>query len=414
MNSEFFIAKRIYFNKEGEKQVSPPAIRIAIVSMALGLVIMILSLAIVVGFKKEVREKIIGFGSHIQITNFKNNSLYENYPISIDNIFLKDLYSYSNIQHVQGFINKPAVIKTDEDFMGILVKGIDENFDWHFFQQNLIEGTLLNINQDSVSTDILISKNIADKLHLKLDESIICYFIQEPVRTRRFHIKGIYETHFTEYDQLFILADIKQLRRLNDWDSDLVSGLEILVKDYEQLDKTLEDVYFDLSVKTDRLGNPYYVRSVKQLNPGVFAWLDALDTNVVVILILMILVAGFSMISGLLIIILERANMIGILKALGQNNASIRKVFLYVSGFLILKGLFWGNVIALAIYFIQKYTGIFTLDPTIYYVSQVSMELNIGMLLLVNIGTLLATLLMLVGPSYFIANISPAKTIRFE
>ncbi|MCC8144917.1 MAG: ABC transporter permease [Bacteroidales bacterium] len=414
MNSEYFIAKRIYFNKEGGKDVSPPAIRIAIISMALGLVVMILALAIVIGFKKEVREKVIGFGSHIQITNFNSNTLYENHPIAISNTLVEELYNKPNIQHIQQFITKPAVIKTDNDFQGVILKGIDENFDWDFFRQNLLEGDVLSVNPDSSSVNVLISKDIADKLNLRLYDSFICYFIQEPVRTRKFHISGIYQTNFSEYDKLFILGDIKQLRRINGWDEDQVSGLELLVKDYDKLDQTIEDIYFDMSVKTDRVGNPYYTRSIKQINPMIFAWLDVLDTNVVVILVLMLIVAGFSMISGLLIIILERANMIGILKALGQNNSSLRKVFLYISTFLILKGLFWGNLISLSIYFLQKFTGIFTLNPEVYYLSRVPVELNVWTFLLVNAGTLIVTLLMLLGPSYLVAKISPATTIRFE
>ena len=414
MNPELFIARRIYFHPEGEKQVSPPAIRIAIISMALGLTVMILSVSIVIGFKKEVRNKVIGFGSHIQIGNFDTNTSYETRPIVFSDSLLDQLKAIPNIRHIQAFATKPAIIKTNNDFQGIVLKGVDENFDWDFFKQNLLEGEVLRIRPDSSCTDVLISKNIADQLNLRLGDSFICYFIQEPVRARKYHISGIYQTNFADYDKLFILGDIKQIRRTSDWDDDWVSGLEILVKDYKRLDQTCEQIYFELETQTDRLGHHYYTRTIRQLNPMIFAWLDVLDTNVVVILLLMLLVAGFSMISGLLIIILERANMIGLLKALGENNIRIRKIFLYIAVFLIGKGLLWGNLIALSICFIQKLTGLLKLNPEVYYVEKVPIDLNIPILILINAGTLITTFLILVGPSYLVAKISPVKTIRFE
>ncbi|MDR2622338.1 MAG: ABC transporter permease [Dysgonamonadaceae bacterium] len=413
--SEFFIARRIFRNKEGEKNISPPAVRVAVISIALGLVVMILSVAIVVGFKKEVRNKVIGFGSHIQITNFDSNSYYEMKPIAVSDTLFNTLQSYPNISNVQRFSTKPGIIKTDEYSQGAVFKGIDENYNWDFFKQNLLEGNIPNIRSDSTTTDILVSKKIADKLHLKLGDSFLTYFVrQDAVSPRKFHIAGIYQTNFSDYDKLFILIDIKQIRRINQWDADMTSGLELTVKDYKQLDQTADALYYDLQSRTDRFGNAFYTCSIKQLNSMLFAWLDVLDVNVVVILILMILVAGFSMISGLLIIILERANMIGTLKALGENNASIRKIFLYVSAFLIGKGLFWGNLIALSICFIQKYAGILKLDPETYYLSEVPIEINWFSILLVNLGTLVITLFLLIGPSYLVAKISPAKTIRFE
>jgi lipoprotein-releasing system permease protein len=415
MTSGFFIARRIFQNKEGEKNISPPAVRVAIISIALGLVVMILAVAIVVGFKKEVRNKVIGFGSHIQITNFDSNSYYEMKPIAVSDSLFDQLRNYPNISHVQRFSTKPGLIKTDEDSQGVVFKGIGEDYNWDFFKQNLLEGEIPKIRPDSSTTGILISKRIADKLNLKLGDSFLTYFVrQDDVSPRKFHITGIYQTNFSDYDKLFILVDIKQIRRINQWDADMTSGLELTVKDYNQTDQTANDLYFDMQSRTDRLGNVFYTCSVKQLNPVIFGWLDVLDMNVAVILILMILVAGFSMISGLLIIILERANMIGTLKALGENNARIRKIFLYVSAFLIAKGLFWGNLIALSVCFIQKYTGVLKLDPETYYLSEVPVEINWIYILLINFGTLIVTLLLLIGPSYLVAKISPAKTIRFE
>ncbi len=414
MSLESFIAKRIRFNSAGEKQVSPPAIRIAIIGMALGLAVMILAVAIIVGFKKEVSNKIIGFGSHIQISNFDSNSSYETHPIAVSDTLMNTLRNIKGIQHVECFATKPGIIKTDSDFQGVVLKGVDENYDWSFIRENLTDGTIPEIDPENTGTSVVISKELADKLLLKTGDSFLTYFVQEDVRMRKFKISGIYQTNFQEFDKLFIFADIKQIRKLNQWDKDMVSGLEIQIDDFNRLDQMVDEIYYACGYRQDRLGNTYYVRSIKQLNPMIFSWLDILDTNVAVILILMLAVAGFTMISGLLIIILERINMIGILKGLGANDISIRKIFLRISFFLILKGLFWGNMIAIGICVIQKYFGILKLNPKDYYLSIVPIDLNIWHLLLLNICTLLVSMLMLIGPSYIIARISPAKTIRFE
>jgi len=414
VKTELFIAKRLLFNKDKGKKTSSPAVRIAIVSMALGLAVMILAVCIVIGFKQEVANKIIGFGSHIQITNVRAVSSYETHGIAIEDAFLDELKQHPNIEHIDRFSIKPGMIKTENDFMGIVIKGIDENYDWTFFQNNLIEGNILTISPDSTTNNVLISKEIVDKLHLKLYDSFPTYFVQGSGRARRFHISGIYETNFSDYDKMFVLSDIKQVQRLNDWEKDMVGGLEIRLKDYDKLEETEMQLYYQLLNRTDYLGNAYYVRSIREINPMIFEWLDVLDLNAVVILILMMVVAGFSMISALLIIILERANMIGILKALGQTNAGIRRVFLYLSISLIGRGLLWGNLIGLAICLIQKYTGIFMLDPQVYYLTEVPVHINWLYILLINLGALFVTLFMLIGPSYLIAKLSPSKTIRFE
>jgi len=412
---ELFIAKRIYKGNEGEKKVSPPAVRIAIISIALGLTVMILSVAIVIGFKREVRNKIIGFGSHIQITNFDNNTSYETQPIAISDSLLNLIRETPNIKHIEKFATKPGIIKTEEDFQGVVIKGIGENFDWNFFKQNLIEGTVPQITPENTTNDVVISQTLSDKLNLKLGDSFSTFFfIQQKTRARKFNIVGIYRTNFSEYDKLFIISDIKHVRKLNDWDDNLVSGLEILVDDYDKLDQTTYDLYYSLSLERDRLGNAFYTRSIKQINPMIFSWLDLLDINVMIILILMLIVPGFTTISALLIIILEKTNMIGILKALGQNNKSIRKIFLNVSFFLIGKGLFWGNIIGLTCCFLQKYFGIIKLNPRDYYVSVVPVEINFWHIILLNIGTLIISMLILTGPSYIVSKLSPAKTIRFE
>ena len=414
MNLELFIARKIHFSKEGNRQVTPPAVRIAIVGVALGLAVMILSVAIVIGFKKEVRNKVIGFGSHIQITNFDNNNSYETTPIAVSDSLLQALQEFPGIKHIEGYATKMGILKTDSDFQGVVLKGIDTDYDWSFFRNNLKEGELLTIDPQKTSTDVIISRYLSDLLGLKLGDSILTYFVQEDVRARKFNIVGIYETGFMDYDKLFVLADIKQIRRLNGWEKDEVSGLELLVDDYDKLDQIAEDPYFNLVEKQDRHGNTYFTRSIKEMNPMIFNWLDVLDVNVVVILILIFAVAGFTMISGLLIIILERTNMIGILKALGENNVSIRKIFLYISFFLIGKGMLWGNVVGIAICLIQSHFRIIKLDPSIYYLDAVPIDLSIVSLILLNIGTLCASMLMMLGPSYLITKIDPAKSIRFE
>lgn len=414
MNLELFIAKRIHFSKEGNRQVTPPAVRIAIIGIALGLAVMILSVAIIVGFKKEVRNKVIGFGSHIQITNFDNNASFESTPIAISDSLLEGLRSFPGIRHVEAYATKPGILKTDSDFQGIILKGIDADFDWTFFRNNLKEGEVFTVQPRKTTNQVIISRYLSDLMKLGVGDSFLSYFVGEDIRARKFHIAGIYDTGFEDYDKYFILTDIKQVRRLNGWDKDQVSGLELLVDDYDRLDQITEDLYFQLAEQQDRTGNTYYARSIKELNPMIFEWLNVLDVNVVVILILMLAVAGFTMISGLLIVILERTNMIGILKALGQTNASIRKIFLYISFFLIGKGMLWGNVIGIILCLIQSHFRIISLDPSIYYLDAVPIDLNLLSLFLLNAGTLCAAMLMMLGPSYLIMKIDPAKSIRFE
>ena len=327
---------------------------------------------------------------------------------------LDHLKSFPGITHVEAFATKPGILKTDSDFQGIVLKGVDENYDWTFFRNNLKEGELFTLPADKASTDVLISRYLANLLGLKAGDSFLTYFVQDEVRARKFRITGIYETGFVDYDKLFVIADIRQIRRLNGWAPDEVSGLELQVDDYGHLDRIAEDLYFDIAEKQDRNGNTYYTRSIKELNPMIFDWLDVQDINVVVILVLILAVAGFTMISGLLIIILERTNMIGILKALGENNTSIRKIFLYISFFLIGKGMIWGDVIGIVLCLVQSYFRVVKLDPSVYYLDAVPIDLTVFSIVLLNIGTLAAAMLMMLGPSYLITKIHPAKSIRFE
>ncbi|GAB6120737.1 ABC transporter permease [Dysgonomonas termitidis] len=415
MNLELFIAKRIHFNGEkGEKRASSPAIKIAVAGVAIGLAAMILALSIVVGFKKEVRNKVVGFGSHIQITNLANNSTYETQPVCVTPELISQLEKTEGIKHVEVFATKPGIIKTDSAFQGVVLKGVGTDYDWDFFKQNMIAGTVINPDDTTHANQAILSGNIAGKLNLKTGDSFLCYFVGENIRFRKFYITGIYSTNFEDYDKLFVVTDINLIKKLNDWDDDEVSGIELLVNDYDRLDEIQQRVFVDMMTYRDHKENTFLARSIKELNPMIFNWLELLDMNVVVIIILMFAISVFTMISGLLIIILERTNMIGMLKTLGARNLSIRKTFLYVSSFLILKGMFWGNVIAIAILVIQKNFGLVKLDPETYYVSEMPVDINVLYILLINAGTLILSIVAMIGPSYLIAKIYPAKSLRFE
>lgn len=414
MNVSLYIARKIHFSQEGGQEATPPAVRIAMIGIALGLAVMLLSVAIVVGFKKEVRNKVIGFGSHIQVTNFSNNSSYEQQPIAVSDTLMEQLNRFQGVARVERFATKLGILKTERDFQGVVLKGVEADYDWSFFQANLKEGTLPDFSGEKASTDVLISRHLANLLQLKVSDTFLTYFVQEEVRARKFHIAGIYETGFIDYDKLFLVADLRQVRRLNGWDADQVGGLEVRVADYDQLDEVAEALYFFLTEQHDRQGNTYYARSIKELNPMIFNWLEVLDINVVVILVLMLAVAGFTMISGLLIIILERTNMIGMLKALGETNRHIREIFLYVSFFLIGKGMLWGNLIGLGCCWLQAQFQLVKLDPEVYYLEAVPIDTSLGLWLLLNGSTLLVSMLMMLGPSCLITRIDPAKSIRFE
>ena len=418
-NFELFIARKVHFSQtSGDRKTLPPAVRIAIIGIALGLATMILSVAIITGFKKEVRDKVIGFGAHIRITNFDGNSSYATTPIMVDDSLLQELFTFPGIRHVERFATIPGMIKTQNDAQGIVLKGIDEHFDWTFLRDHLKKGDIIAVSPDTISTDVVISRYLADLLELKCEDTFLAYFLQnfemDQARARRFTIRGIYETGFIDYDKIFVYADIKQVRRLNGWDDDAVSGLELLVNDYNHLNEIADQLYFHLVERQDSEGNTYYAQSIKELNPMIFNWLDILDINVVIILVLMMAVSGFTMISGLLIIILERTNMIGILKALGQRNRSIRSVFLYISFFLIGRGMIWGNVIGLIICFVQSFFQLIKLDASVYYLDAVPIDLNFANWFLINMGALVVSLLMMLAPSYLITKINPARTIRFE
>ena len=415
MDWKLFVARRIYRSKEGEKEVSKPAVLIAMWGIAIGLAVMIVAVAVVIGFKHEVRDKVVGIGSDITITNFDAQKSYETVPVVAGDSLLDALRSMEGVKHVQRYSTKPGMIMTEDNFLGMVLKGVSQEYDWTFLKEHLQEGEIPSFTDSASTNRTLVSRTIANKLNLKLGDKLYTYYISaENVRARRLEVAGIYQTNFSIYDDMFLLTDLYTVNRLNAWKADQASGIELEVADVSRLEETKEAISAEVDMLKDRYGATYYTQTVEESNPQIFAWLDLLDMNVWVILILMTGVAGFTMISGLLIIILERTNMIGVLKALGADNLAIRKVFLSFSVFLIGRGMLWGNIIGLSFVFIQSQFHLFKLDPSIYYVDSVPVAFNLWWWVLLNVCSLLASVLMLVGPSYLIAHIHPAKSIRFE
>jgi lipoprotein-releasing system permease protein len=417
LNINIYIARRIFSAKENRNNLSHRIVNIALFGIVLGLVVLILSVAIVTGYKSEVGRKVIGFGSHLQIVNLDSNQSFETSPINQNQPFLQELKAIEGIRHVQIFATKQGVIRTDDEIQGVVLKGIGPDFDWSFFQENKVSGEPFLVQDTIRSNKVWVSKQMADMLKLKLGDDLVMFFIHESEavpRQRKFELAGIYQTSLEEFDRMFVLVDINHIRRLNNWGIDEVSGFEILVNDFNELDKQEKAIY-DLLLRNTSIDSPVLqVVSIKEKYRHIFDWLSLLDMNVWVILVLMVLVAGFNMVSSLLVIILERTQMIGILKAMGARNWSIRKVFLYFSVMLILKALVLGNILGIGICLIQQYTHVLKLDPSSYYLEYVPINLRVWHLVLLNVGTIAITILMLLLPTYFITKVSPEKTIRFE
>lgn len=414
MRTNLFIARKLHFDESDNRRMSRPAVRIATVGIAVGLAVMLIAVAVVVGFKNEVGRQVIGFGSHIQITNYGNGNNYETLPIVPSAALDSVLRHTPHITHVQHIATKPGIVKTQSDFDGIILKGIDRRFDWTFFREHLVAGDTIALPDSAITNDVLISQTQARLLHLSVGDKFTTYFMTDPVRARRFTVRGIYATTFTEFDKMFILADIRHIRRLNHWHNGEISQIELMVDDFDRIDAIEREVFLAVAARTDSDGTLLQTRSIKKIVPRVFEWLDMIDMNAWVILALMLAVAGFNMISGLLIIILERTNTIGILKAMGARNSSIRHIFLYQAVFLIGKGMVWGNLVGVALILIQYYTHLIPLDAAAYYVDFVPVELHFWQWLVINIATLCITTLMLIVPSYIITKIQPAKSIKFE
>ncbi len=408
-----FIANRFNREERDNKKMSRPAVRIAIIGIALGLAVMLLSIAVIVGFKREVRNQITGFGSHIQIMSYNNYNSIETEPITLTPKLDSLLHSTPNISDIQHIATQPGIIHTPDAFQGILLKGIDSTYNWNFFSKNLLEGSTLN-SQLSTLNSAVISSSIARTMNLRIGDSFVVYIVTDGLRARKFTVAGIYQTTFADYDKLYILTDISQIQRLNQWADNQYSSLEILVNDYSRLNQTSADLFNKIIAYSHDTDILYRVETIESLTPQIFDWLAMLDMNAVVIIILMLAVSGFCVISGLLILILERSATIGLLKSLGANNWTIRRIFLTQSTYLISRGMLWGNIIGLLLISIQHFTHIIPLDPTSYYVDHVPVHLSLSAWLLINICLAIASILMLVGPSYFVTRISPAEAMRKE
>ncbi|MCX6248555.1 MAG: ABC transporter permease [Bacteroidetes bacterium] len=406
MNTELFIARRIL--SRSKANFSRPVVRIAILSIGLGLTVMFIAVAILTGFQKEVREKVIGFGGHIQISHYDENSSLEAKPISTHQDFYPSLGSAKGIRHIQVYATKAGIIKTADQIQGIVLKGIGPDYDLSFFSKRIKEGHPIQISDTGKTNDVMISKNLASLLKLRLNDDVRMYFLSgSSTLGRKFHIAGIYETGLEEFDKVYVICDIRHIQKLNNWQPDEVGGFEVTIDNFNDLDKMGKYVY-------RRIGMSLDAKTIRDLYPQIFDWLDLQDINVVIILVLMVLVTGITMISTLLILILERTTMIGILKALGMTNGGIRRIFLVNAVYIIGQGLLWGNLVGATLCVIQQKYGVITLPQESYYVSVVPVNLDLWNILLLNAGTVLVCLAMLLLPSFVSTRISPVKAIRFS
>ena len=414
MNLPYFIAQRLIKGRREGTSFSRPINIIAIIGIATGLSVMIIAVSVLTGFKQQIRDKIVGFGSNIQVLNFDSNLSLETIPISDTQDFIPEIKQITGIKHIQVFATKAGIIKTEDAIQGVVLKGVGSDFDWEFFKRNLVEGSVFSVNDSGRTNEVIISKKISDMLRLKTGDSFAMYFVQDPPRSRKFTISGIYETSLEEFDKMYVYCDIGHIKRLNGWTDDQVSGFEIFIDDFDKLDEMTVAVRDIVGYRLSEDESQFKVTNIRIRYPQIFDWLNFQDMNVIIIITLMLLVAGFNMISGLLILILEKTNMIGIFKALGSENSTIRKVFLYQAAYLIAKGLLWGNVVGIGLAFIQLKTGLVTLDPTSYYIKTVPINLELSHILLLNAGSMVAIIMMLLVPSQLISRITPVKAIRYD
>ncbi|NNK83326.1 MAG: ABC transporter permease [Flavobacteriaceae bacterium] len=411
MNFEFFIAKRIIGSKSYKSSVSAPIIKIGIIAIAIGIIVMLIAIATGLGLQQKIREKAVAFNGHVTISNFDSNVSNESeFPIDINQEFYPEFKSVEGVSHVQAIVNKFGVIRTETDFEGVVLKGVGSDYNWSYFKEFLIDGTLPKYS-DGYSNDVLISQYLSDRLGFKVGDSFQMLFKKEDINTlpniRKFNIVGIFNSGFLELDKTFMIGHIKQVQRLNKWDKNQVGSFEVFIEDYNHIEQKGIEIYKN----TPSILNSITVR---QKYASIFEWIEIFDKNIFGIIGIMILVAGINMITALLVLILERTQMIGVLKALGSSNWSIRKVFLYNATYLVIIGLIWGNIIGLGLLYIQKYFGVFPLDPSVYFVTQAPVYIKLSHIALLNLGTFLLCFLMLIVPSIVITKITPVKAIRFE
>ncbi|MCD6543122.1 MAG: ABC transporter permease [Flavobacteriaceae bacterium] len=411
MNFEYFIAKRIISAKKHKNSVSSPIIKISILAIAIGVIVMLFSVATGVGLQKKIKQKISGFNGDIQISKFDtNNSKVTINPVSKDQDFYPDFAKVPNVKKVQVYATKAGIIRTPNEFEGIILKGVDRDYDWAFFNEYLVAGKIPKIDK-KISNEVLISNKTAKRLSLKVDDSFLMYFIKnnpnKAPNLRKFLVAGIYDSGFEEFDETLMIGDIRHIQRINKWKNDEVGGFEVFIDDFDELRKTGYEVYNNIDPSLNAF-------TISEKYPAIFEWLKLFDTNIVVIIGIMILISGINMITALLVLILERTQMIGILKAMGSSNWSIRKIFLYNASYLIGRGLLWGNIIGIGLLMIQKYFGVISLNPETYYVNQAPVFLSFSHVILINVGTLILCLAMLIIPSIIVSKISPVKAIKFD
>ncbi len=411
-NYELFIARRIIAGKRYKNSVSSPITKIGVIAVALGIIVMLVSIATGVGLKIKIREKISGFFGHVRIVNFdENNSLLSTVPVSVHQDFYPEFKGVPQVKHIQVFAQKSGIIKTATDFEGVVLKGVGEDYDWTFFKNYLVSGHLPDFTGDKTSDEVLISSTILDRLKLKTGDEIHVWFVRNEVnkmpKVRKFHIAGVYNSGFPDFDKVFVIADIRQIQRLNKWKSGEVGGFEVILQDFDHIQEITDRIYRMIPSELDAY-------SIKEKFPIVFEWISLFDSNIAVILVLMFIVAGFNMITVLLVMVLERVRLIGVLKALGEKDMHIRRIFLYLATYLIFQGLFWGNLLGLSFLLFQKHTGFIRLDPRTYYVNHVPVDINITYILILNAGVVILSYLLLLLPSYFITKVNAVRAIRFE
>ena len=414
LNTEFYIARRL-LQGGSQRKSTGLMVSISIFGIALSVAVMIVAVAITSGFKEEIGRKVTGFAADIQITNLDgNHSLYNMPPIATNQPFMSELKENSEIRHIQQFCIKPGIMRSVGEIQGVILKGVTKDFEWDFFRNNMVEGSVFQLSDSTTSNDIILSKHIAKLLQLNLGDDVIVYFIQNPPRARRLTVTGIYNTGLVELDKKFAVVDMRHIQDLNSWTADQISGFEIFIRDFNRLEQLTYEVYDQAAFRISEDGSSLNVQNIRNLYSQIFDWLSLQNTTVAIILVLMVLVAGFNMISGLLIIILERTSTIGILKALGANNAFIRKIFLYESVFFVGKGLLWGNIIALILCWVQLKFGIITLDQESYFLDKAPISIHFLHLIAINFCAAVSILLMLLLPSVIISKISPETTIKYR
>lgn len=408
LNASAFIAGRL--TSKGKENLSGPAVRISILSVALGVAVMLVAMAVLNGFQNNIREKVTGFAAHIHVDNFDANASFEQRPVDKNQPFLPVLLSNPDIRHVQVFAIKAGIIKTGEQIQGVLLKGVDRDFDWSFFKDNLLEGHVPLFPDTADGNEVLISKYLANKLMLRSGDEVRMYFIsgeQAQPRGRKFVVSGIFETGLEEFDQAYIIGDLRHIQKLNYWDSDQVSGFEIFVHEFSDVDQIGEWVYSEI-------GYDLTSQTIMELYPQIFDWLNLMDMNVIIILVLMILVAAITMVSTLLILILDRTMMIGVLKSLGMKNREVRRIFIINSAYIIGRGMLWGNLAGLGFCIVQHYFRLIPLDQASYYMAYVPVRLGLVNVLAINLGTFFICMVALIIPGVVISRITPMKSIRFN